>query len=56
LRVDADVIECLNEISQSGILSPSEVQAASTYDCPDEIILPDDLPLEDIWRMAYSNQ
>ena len=55
-RVDADVIDCLNEIDRSGILSPSEPQVIGTGDNQDEIMLPDDLPLEDIWKTAYNNR
>ena len=62
LRTDADVIECLNEIEQSGLLSPNESPielqqlATGAQDPIDEIILPDNLPLEDMWKTAYENR
>jgi hypothetical protein len=58
LKVDADVIECLNEIQQSGILSLPEQQSTigDVWNDVDEIMLPDNLPLEDIWRAAYKNR
>ena len=55
-RVDADVIECLNEINQCGILSPSEAQATNIQYHYDEIMLPDELPLEEIWKTAYDKR
>ena len=59
LKVDADVNECLNEIQRSGIFSNLSEQQSSTGNVQndaDEIMLPDDLPLEDIWRTAYRNR
>jgi hypothetical protein len=56
-RMDADVIECLNAIDQCGIHDPlMVVHGADAYNRPDEIILPDDLPLEDIWKTAYEDR
>ena len=55
-RTDADVIECLNEINQSGILCPPhQLEVTSADSQPDEIMLPDGLPLENMWRTMYDN-
>jgi hypothetical protein len=56
-KVDADVIECLNEIERSGILSSpkQQSQVGDVQDRIDKIILPNELPLEDIWRTTYDN-
>jgi hypothetical protein len=57
-RTNADVIECLNEIEQSGILAPLERQPElrEIQDNIDEIMLPDDQPLEDIWKTTYEER
>jgi hypothetical protein len=57
-KVDADVIECLNEIERSGILSSPKQrsQVGDVQDRIDEIMLPNELPLEDIWRTAYDSR
>ena len=58
LRTDAEIIECLNEVQQSGLLSQSErqPQVADVRGNINEIMLPDDLPLEDMWRTAYDDR
>lgn len=58
-RADADVLNCLNEIEQSGIFSVTDNhqgQVANLVDPVDSLLLPDDLPLEDIWRTAYDSR
>jgi len=58
-RVNADVVDCLNELEMSGIFSipdNREGQAANPIDPVDDLHLPEDLPLEDMWKTAYENR
>ena len=58
-RVDADVIECLNELDGLGIFDVTDDnsgQAASRMNPMNDLLLPEGLLLEDIWRTAYNNR
>ncbi|KAF9791305.1 hypothetical protein BJ322DRAFT_1171947 [Thelephora terrestris] len=58
-KINADVVECLSEIAQSGIFSSTanhQGQAENLADDVDDLVLPDDLPLEIMWRATYDNR
>jgi hypothetical protein len=58
-KVDADVIECLNELGHSGIFSVSGDHRGQAEDCvnhEDGLFLPEDLSLENVWRAAYDGR
>lgn len=57
--MDADVIECLNELDGLGIFDVTDDnsgQAASRMNPMNDLLLPEGLLLEDIWRTAYNNR
>lgn len=58
-RVNADVLECLGELDQSGIFSTAgspQSQSSNRSDAESDLLLPPDLPLEDMWRTTYDNR
>ena len=61
-RTTADVVECLDELDQSGIFSSArgpQSQSPNREDAENAenaLFLPPDLPLEDMWRTTYDNR
>ena len=58
-KSNADVLECLNELQQSGILLPPAGAHRPGSDSPplaNEFELPQGVDLEDVWKTAYVNR
>jgi len=58
-KSNADVLECLNELQQSGILLPpagAHQPGSGSPPLTDEFELPQEMDLEDMWKTAYTNR
>ena len=58
-KSNADVLECLSELQQSGILLPPEGTHRPDSDIPmltNEFTLPQGIDLEDTWKTAYATR
>ena len=57
-RADAEVLNCLSELEMSGIFSVTKDlwgQTVNAVDPVDDLFLPEDLPLEDMWKTVYNS-
>ena len=57
-RADAEVLDCLSELEMLGIFSVTKDlwgQTVNAVDPVDDLFLPEDLPLEDMWKTVYDS-
>jgi hypothetical protein len=59
VKSNADILECLNELQKSGILLPptdAHQSGLNLSHSTDELMLPQWIELEDMWKTAYANR